>query len=181
VRAELIEIIRERLAARESRIGLVPPAYLVFIGLPAEINNSALALIREIYKPGAKIFNEHSEVLNFLDRFTESNHVGQVCRPQRTASAKFSFLSRQIDLKAHADEDFALLCYAREQAAQSRYEAAGLAQRENSFLVNFVKHPNLSYNRDNFMLHHLPARVKLCASSFLPLAARLIYLPREFW
>src|SRR4051812_36174925 len=106
-----------------------------------------------------------TEVLDFLDRFTESNHMREVSRPQRTASAKFSFLSRQINLQAHADEHFALLCHARKQTAQSRYEAAGFAQCKNFFLVSFVQHPNLSYSRDNFMLHHLLRRVKLCAYS----------------
>jgi hypothetical protein len=130
------------LPSGESGIRFVPPAYLVLVRPPAQINYAAVAIIREINEPRAKVFHMHAHVFDFLDGFAERNQVCQVSRTHpASASAGVSLLACKIDLNAHVQERFSFLEDAIEELAQPGHQPARLAQGKDPGVVGFfVEH-----------------------------------------
>lgn len=49
----LFKLVGERLSAGESRIGLMPPGDFIFVGLPAEVHDASITIVREVNETGA--------------------------------------------------------------------------------------------------------------------------------
>src|SRR5829696_6515721 len=135
-----IEVVRKRPAAGEARIDFVPPAYLFFIGAPAEVDYAALSFVWEVHEAGSKVFYVNADEFDFLDGFAEGDQVGQVGGAERAAAAVFGFGPRAIKLGPQAHQRFALAGDSREQLSQPGYKAPRFAQRECSLFAFLLVH-----------------------------------------
>jgi hypothetical protein len=135
---QLFELIVKGLTAGESGIGLVPPIYFILVRLPAQIDNSAVAIVWKIDETRTKILKHNAKEFDLLNRLAESDQVSKISGAERASAATFArFFSGEVDLNAHIQQRLALAGNARKQFAQPRYQTPGFAQSEHSYFVSF--------------------------------------------